>query len=197
MHGPLEVRWEYGVKVLNSAQANQSFGSLHRVWQATFAQARVAERMPRNMLLLGLGGGSVPHILRGELGLGTKITAVEIDPAMTALARQHFGLDQIGDLKLVEGDATIVVHGLQERFDLVVVDLFDELDMARGTDARAFIHGLRERCTIGGLVLVNTVAHDAPSNERCERVLRHLGSVFHTVEELRLEEINRVFVAHG
>jgi spermidine synthase len=193
--GDLELRWENGRLVVNSAQGNQSFGSLHRVWQRVLERVLVPGQPPANVLLLGLGGGSAPTILRKERGLRMPITAVEWDPAMVALARQHFGLDALGDITVVEGDATIQVHALTGRFELVLVDLFDDLDLARGVETMGFLHGLRDRCADGGVVCFNTVAYDEASDARCQRVHDGMQRVFHTVEEVRLEEMNRVFVA--
>lgn len=194
LHGPLTVRWESGRKVLNSAQANQSFGSLHRVWQGAFRQAGIVDRPPASVLMLGLGGGSIPWILRRELGLEMPITAVELDPAVVALAREHFELDALA-VDAIVGDATIQVQAMDQRFGLICVDLFDDLDLARGVDTSGFAHGLRERCADGGMVIFNTVAHDAASTARCDKVLSHLGRVFHSVDGYRLEDINRVFIA--
>lgn len=193
--GPLTVRWENGRKVLNTAHANQSFGALHRVWQQTLDHVLLPEAPPSNVLLLGLGGGSVPAILRRELQIDAPLTAIELDPKMVELARAHFDLDAVRALEVIIGDATIQVHALRSRFDLVLVDLFDDLDLARGVDARGFLHGLRDRCDDGGVVCFNTVAYDEASDRRCQAVHDHAQRVFHAVEELRLEGMNRMFIA--
>lgn len=194
LFGQLEVRWENGQKVLNSAQGNQSFGALHRVWQRTFSHLDLQDKPPGSVLLLGLGGGSVPRILRDELGLTMPITAVELDPKMVDLARSHFGLDRYPGLEVITGDATIQVHALKDRFDLIIVDLFDDLDLARGVDSRSFLHGLRDRCSVDGVVCFNTVAYDPNSGARCLRVKAHAQRVFYSVEELVLEDINTVLI---
>ena len=54
--GELAVRWEDGKLVLNSANGNQSFGSLHRVWQRTLKQVLQPNALPRSVLLLGYAG---------------------------------------------------------------------------------------------------------------------------------------------
>lgn len=191
--GPLEVRYEAGRLVLNSAQGNQSFGSLHRVWQQVLHRFALQASPPRNVLLLGLGGGSVPRILRDELRIGAPITAVELDPVMIEIGRQHFGLGRYADLRIIEGDAIVQAHALKERFDLVLVDLFDDLDLARGTDTLGFAHALRDRCQ--GTLCFNTVAYDDGSSARCDRVKENLSRVFSSVDEWRFEDVNRVFIA--
>jgi spermidine synthase len=192
--GPLQVRWEHGRKVLNSEHANQSFGSLHQVWARTFAAIGLAEHPPERVLLLGLGGGSVPHILRTELGLSPHITVVELDPVMVDIATRHFGLDPSG-LRIELGDARVLIHAMKEHFDLVVVDLFDELDMVPGVETSGFMHALRDRCANGGVLCFNTIDHDAHSGRRCEKILSAAKRIFNEVREYRSLDVNRVFVA--
>ncbi|MBX2978715.1 MAG: hypothetical protein KF905_05410 [Flavobacteriales bacterium] len=195
LFGTLDVRWELGRKVLNTANANQSFGSLHNVWAAVLQHLNLPQKPPRSVLLLGLGGGSAVHILRSELKLACPITAVELDPAMIDLGKRHFGLGHWADVNIVQGDATIQVHALRERYDLVLVDLFDDLDLARGVDHGGFMHGLRDRCEFGGTLCFNTVSHDEFSEGRCDRVKNLLQRVFSEVEEFRTKETNSVFIA--
>ena len=192
-HGLLEARYEYGRLVLNSARGNQSFGSLHRVWRSVFAYLGLRDAPPASVLLLGLGAGSVPSILRRELRLPCPITAVEIDPVMIDAGRRWFGLARWPALTVIEGDATVQVHALKDRFDLVLVDLFDDLDLAPGTDTLGFAHAVRDRCT--GTLCFNAVDYDDQSGARCDKVLSNLKRVFGTVDELRLEGVNRVFIA--
>lgn len=195
LFGPIEARWEMGRLVVNSAHGNQSFGSLHRVWQRTFEHLGVRSDPPANVLLLGLGAGSVPHILHHELCLKPRIVAVELDPAMKDLARSLFGTDRIPALEVIIGDATVQVHAMTERFDLVIVDLFDDLDLARGVDTSGFAQALRSRCTGQGTVCFNTVAYHPESEARCTRVRKNLENAFSRVDELPLEGVNRVFIA--
>lgn len=193
--GPLHVVWENGRPVVNSARANQSYGSLHRVWQLCFADMGIAERRPERVLLLGFGAGSAATILRRELDLPCPITGVDNDPRMLALARGTFQVDALGGLDLIEQDAHAFVATHDRSYPLVVVDLFHELDLAAGIETEAFIAGLR-RCTApGGLLCFNTVVHDAPSRSRSQLVGANLARAFATVDEHRYERLNRVFTA--
>lgn len=185
--------WDSGELILNSPNGNQSFGSLHRVLRKALHEIVQTVGPPRSVLLLGLGGGSAPWILRQEMSIAAPITAVEIDPAMIGIARTHFGLDRHELLTVIEGDAILQVHALRDRFDLVLVDLFDDLDLARGVDTMGFAHALRDRCS--GTLCFNTVGNDQASDQRCERVKENLLRVFNTVDERRLEDVNRVFIA--
>ena len=193
--GPLEVRWENGRRVLNSVGANQSFGSLHRVWKGALPEVVAPERHPGSVLMLGFGGGSALQILRKDLGVSAPVTAIEIDPVVLGLAEQYFGSSSDAGLQVLTGDATILLHGLRERYDLILVDLFDDLDLARGVDTNGFAHALRDRCAEDGVVCFNTVAYDERASVRCQRVHDHLAKAFLTVEERVFEGQNRLFIA--
>ncbi len=194
-HGPLELVWEQGRLVVNSARANQAFGSLHRVWQRALREADVAKRRPMNALVLGFGAGSVAHILRGEVGLDLPITGVDNDSAMLELARTHFQADRIGNLTLHAADAFTFARQIDRTFDLVVVDLFNDLDFAEGVESAAFVNDLRRIRSRTGIVLINTVAYNASSSARSARLGHELRLHFKDVQEMCYEEINRVFIA--
>jgi len=194
-YGPLAVVWEQGRLVVNSAHANQSFGNLHAIWQQCLEQQRVKSRPLRSILLLGFGAGSAARIIRNELGITAPITAVDGDPQILRIAREHFRSDHLRDLHLVEDDAHHFMQGHQARHDLVLVDLFHELDLAPGVDEEPFIHALC-RCTApGGLLCFNTIAHDASSTVRSQRTLRWMRHYFQDVEEHAYQGINRLFTA--
>lgn len=196
-HGTLELVWEYGRLVVNSPHANQSHGSLHRVWRHAFRVARVRELRPRHVLLLGLGTGSAVHILRHELGLPAPITAVEHDPRMLAWGRTHFGLDRVKDLVVVEGDALAEVPRLKGRFDLVVVDLFEDLALAQGIAEADFLEALEGRVAPGGSLLWNTIAQDAENAANADAIEAHLRGWARRLKRFRTQGINQVLIAQA
>jgi spermidine synthase len=149
---------------------------------------------PRSVLLLGLGGGSVIHILRRELKLDPMITVIEIDPVVIDLAARHFGMLPDPNLRIINADATLHLHVLRERFDLVVVDLFDDSDPAQGTTTSGFIHALRDRVAEGGRLCFNTLVHDAHTAEVAERVRTRMKRAFLNTTESSSEGYNRVFI---
>lgn len=195
LFGPLEVCWERGRKVLNSASANQSYGALHRVLRHALPQALEGLPQVRSVLLLGLGGGSAVRILRHELKLDPVITAIELDPIVIDLAARHFEVSPDQRLQVIQADATLHIHVLRERFDLVLVDLFDDSDPARGTSTSGFVHALRDRVAEGGRLCFNTLAYDARTTAGAEQVQRRIERTFLHTKVVRSEGHNRVFIA--
>jgi len=196
LFGPLEVCWERGRKVINSAHANQSYGALHGVLRAALRPALREIGAPHSVLLLGMGGGSAVRIISREHGMPNRFLAVELDPAMIDLAARHFGMHNDDQLQVMQGDAIILVHTIRERFDLVVVDLFADSEPAQGGATSGFIHALRDRLAEGGRICFNTMAYNARTKEHAERVHRLLRRTFLHVRVIEAEGVNKVFVAH-
>jgi spermidine synthase len=194
-HGPLELACEQGRPVVNSAGANQSFGSLHRVWRDALDHFVPHGRPPRQVPVVGLGAGSVVHILRAERGIDAAITAVEDDTLMVRWGRTHFGLSAWPHLTLLEADAREALAGLKDRYDLVLVDLFTDLDVPERAGTDAFLDLLRTCTAEGGLLLFNTIPHDPMGRATSERIGAGLRLRFGRVEEQGYEGLNRMFIA--
>jgi spermidine synthase len=79
-----------------------------------------------DVLMLGLGGGTTLHLLASGIRPAT-VTAVERDPEVIRLARSFFDIDRIHGLRIVEGDAHVILKKFEaERrtFDLIIDDVF-------------------------------------------------------------------------
>ena len=59
---------------------------------------------PRRALLLGLGGGTVAHLLARRCP-EAQITGIEREAEVLAVARAQFGLDDLPQLTVIEADA--------------------------------------------------------------------------------------------
>ena len=95
-----------------------------------YALAVLARPQARDILMLGGGGGSVPKwLLSGKSGLDAadlRLTVVELDPGMSAVARRWFFLP--GDdprLRLIHADARTFLNRQREQYDILLVDVFN------------------------------------------------------------------------
>lgn len=119
-----EIAYEYGHKVLNSENANYSFGSLHQIMQKGIT-AYLKHRTPQNILLLGLGAGSALSILQKKINTPYTVTAIEIDSDIISLAHQHFNLTQYSNLTIIHSDANDWLKAEHlEKYDLIIDDIF-------------------------------------------------------------------------
>ena len=111
---------------------------------------------PRRALILGLGGGSVVRMLLAAAP-DLVIDAVEIDPAMAAVARRHFGLRPSSRLRLALGDATdfAMERTGEGEYGLVLVDPYLGDRFATGLTADSALERLRGGLTPEGVLVMN------------------------------------------
>jgi hypothetical protein len=75
-------------------------------------------------LFVGLGGGTQIHLLR-QVASRSSVTVIERDPLVVQVARDWFGLRALGGVRVLQGDADVVIPRLvraRRRFQLVVED---------------------------------------------------------------------------
>jgi predicted O-methyltransferase YrrM len=103
---------------------------------------------PRAALLLGLGGGAMCRHLAAYLP-ELRVTVVERDREVIALARQHFHLAR----EVIQADAMEMVADVRRAFDVVMVDLYD----AAGASPleESFWDDCRAALRPGGVIAVN------------------------------------------
>lgn len=130
---------------------------------------------PARALLLGLGGGTIAHLIWRRFG-PVRIVGVENDPAVARLARSAFGLD-VPSLTLIEDDAFVYVEHDQPPYDYVAVDLFAQDAVPRRVFSRPFLRRIRALLTPGGLAAINFFR-----DRRTEDHARRLREVFPRVE---------------
>jgi spermidine synthase len=110
---------------------------------------------PGRVLQVGLGAGSVTKFLHRHRPRA-KITVVEIDPDVVAAARLHFRLPEEGPtLRIAIGDAADHFARKDRRYDLIVVDGFDEQGRAGMLDSEPFNADCRRSLAGDGMVSVN------------------------------------------
>jgi len=154
----LEVNWNNGQLVLDSSHTNYSYGSLQRILRYGLKQIgfdKIAKM--QHILVLGVGGGSVLKTLVNELHYRGKITGVELDPEVITLANTYFQLDTIKQLNLIQGDAFEYVLKTAFKFDLIIVDVFQDTKMPTFLFEKFFADRLGLLLNSPGFILFNTM----------------------------------------
>lgn len=171
----LEVNWINGKKVLDSPNANYSYGKLQEV--LNFGLDFLEPERAKSILILGLGAGSILESL-SQRGVKAKIKAVEIDPAVIAIARSEFGLDRYA-LELEEGDAAVVLANERKNYDLIIVDLFIDDQVPVKFRQVHFWELLCNRLTADGQLLFNLGMWEKvwAREQELKQVFEHYGGL--------------------
>ncbi len=101
-------------------------GDWSRFHREYWWHALVAVALPARptALLVGLGGGTQIHLLR-RLARPRRITAIERDPTILRVARDWFGLAEVGGLEFLCAEAEVAVQSLAaagRQFDFIMED---------------------------------------------------------------------------
>lgn len=110
---------------------------------------------PLRVLSLGAAAGTFERVYR-HVFPGCSIDSVELDPAVTALGRAHFGaFDGAGSVH-AGLDARVYVESSEERFDVVLVDAYErQVYVPAHVASVEFFRAVADRLNPGGVVQVN------------------------------------------
>lgn len=109
---------------------------------------------PGRLLLVGLGGGSVAKLFARQ---GWQVDAVEIDPAVTAIARSHFGL-RPEEAAVFEDDGRRHLSSTQASYDAIVLDAFGSSSVPFHLVTREAFALAAERLAPDGVLALNLEA---------------------------------------
>jgi spermidine synthase len=163
----LEVSWNNGYLVLDSENTNYSFGSLQRVLKKGLKYIGY-ERIQNfnSILVLGVAGGSVIETLKKEVKFEGKITGVEIDEVVIELATKYFGLKKYNNVSIVNDDAFEFVLKTKEKYDLIIIDIFQDTTMPNFLFEDFFINRINFLLNVNGFILFNTMILNKNDTER-------------------------------
>lgn len=72
------------------------------------------------------------------------ITGVELDGRVIDFAKKYFEIEKYANLKIVQADAFEYVQHCNEKYDLIVIDLFVGDTVPAAFSSEAFIQNLRK-----------------------------------------------------
>jgi spermidine synthase len=113
---------------------------------------------PQNILIIGLGGGTLPRALASTLP-EVNIDAVEIDPAVVRVARQYFNFVPGPRTTVFEEDGRVYVRRAVRagtRYDLIMLDAYDHEYIPEHLLTREFLLEVKSLLKPGGVIAANT-----------------------------------------
>ncbi|WMS88213.1 spermidine synthase [Pleionea litopenaei] len=113
---------------------------------------------PESILVVGLGGGTLPMTL-AELLPNATITSVEIDPAVIRLAKHYFDYQESEKVKTIERDARLFVkrQGIKKQtYDWVILDAFNGDYIPEHLMTQEFLQEVKAVLSPNGIVTANT-----------------------------------------
>lgn len=163
----LEVTWNNGELVLDSKNTNYSYGSLQRILKKGLKYIGY-ERIKNfeNILILGVAGGSVIKTLVDDIKFKGKITGIEIDKEVVEIAYKYFELNKIPNLEIIIDDAFEFVLRTKEKYNLIIIDIFQDTTMPSFLFQDFFIQRINFLLKENGFILFNTMVINKEDKQR-------------------------------
>ena len=192
----IEVTWTNGELVLDSENTNYSYGSLQRILRLGLKNIGYEKIVPmKHILVLGVAGGSVIKTLVDEIKYNGKITGVEIDPEIIKIANTYFKLDEVKNLEIVIDDAFEFVLKTKAKYDLIIIDVFQDTTMPNFLFETFFINRICFLLKSRGFILFNTMLLNDSQNLRNKKyVSEFFKSEFQIKTIPRVEIHNELIV---
>lgn len=193
-NGNLRVVRTWGMGTyIQSNGLTQSGGIVEAIWRSTLAQIQDSRFKIRNVLVLGLGGGTVVKLIHKNWPKA-KITGIDIDPTMIELGKKYLGLDKV-DVEIKIADAFQFVRNstlYPKRYDLVIVDLYQGDKFPKKFETNNYIQLVRTVLSSNGIAVFNRLYFGDKKLE-AEEFGKKLEKVFRKVEKFR-PEANLMFL---
>jgi spermidine synthase len=113
---------------------------------------------PDTILIIGLGGGTLPSTLSRILPKA-KIDTVEIDPAVVRVAQKYFNFRMASTMRVSEEDGRVFVKRAIKKgvtYDLIMLDAFDHEYIPEHLLTQEFFREVKKIMTPGGVLAANT-----------------------------------------
>lgn len=190
----LEITWNNGKLVLDSKNTNYSYGSLQRALKKGLRFIGF-ERIKKfdTVLVLGVAGGSVIKTLREEIKFNGKIIGVELDKNVLELANRYFKLNEIENLELIHDDAFEFVLKTKEKYDLIIIDIFQDTMMPNFLFEDFFINRINSLLHLNGFILFNTMVLTEKDRERNKLYRSKFKEDYSLRMYPKIEEHNELF----
>jgi spermidine synthase len=110
---------------------------------------------PRRILVVGLGGGTLPMFLRKHYPAAA-IDAAEIDPEVVDVAKKYFGFREDERMHARTGDGRrFIENAAQADYDIIFLDAFGARDVPKHLTTLEFLQITRRALKPSGVVVSN------------------------------------------
>jgi spermidine synthase len=135
----------------------------------------------RNVLFIGLGGGSSPKRLWRDFP-DLHLQVVELDPAVVDVAHRFFSLPRDSRLEVAVDDGRRYLDDDDRKWDAIMIDAFYADAIPFHLFTNEFMELVRSRLNPGGVVVTNTIGSIAGAQSKLFRsVYRTYRTAFPTV----------------
>jgi spermidine synthase len=173
-----DARYMYFDRTLQSAMNLKDPTSLRLIYSKYTSLGFVFRPDAKKMLLIGLGGGSIPKKLQKEFP-SLEIDVVEIDPEVIQIAKTHFNVRESKNLKLYAQDGRMFLTRSANQYDIILIDAYFSDAMPFHLATKEFFELAQKKLTPNGIIVANLIsAVTGPSGKIARSIVKTERRVF-------------------
>jgi spermidine synthase len=148
----------------------------------------------REVLIIGLGGGSIPkRLVRDYPNL--KVDVVEIDPEVIRLAEKYFYVRSGPRLAIHESDGRIFLRRSKKKYDLIMLDAYYADTVPFFLATQEFFSIIYDHLAPNGILVNNVIgAISGPKSKFFRSIYRTTSKVFPQVRVFRVPEPGAIYI---
>jgi spermidine synthase len=150
---------------LCSENAIYSFDDLYDNYYRAFRQLPLQSLDIEEVLILGLGLGSIVSMAEQKFGKKWRYTAVEIDPEVIRMAQKYALSNLSSPVQVYNTDALLFMEQNQRTFDLICLDIFVDDIIPKKFQTVKFLSWIKDALGENGLLLYNRLARTKKDKE--------------------------------
>lgn len=140
---------------LCTSNAIYSFEDLYVNFSRAFEKISIGRTTEHNVLILGIGMGSIPMVMESKGFTNCHFTGIEIDATVIDLLTRY-GLPKIqSPVEVYETDAVGYVAMTSEKYDIIAIDLFIDDVIPDSVQSTAFLQNVSDRLSDQGILMMN------------------------------------------
>jgi spermidine synthase len=130
---------------------------------------------PKRVLIVGLGGGTLPGLFRKHFPQMT-IDVVDIDPDVVEVAKKYFGFQEDAAMHAIVDDGRRFIEKCKQPYDIIFLDAFGPDSIPYDLATKEFLLATRRAVAANGVVASNVWSQE--SNVLHDAMLRTYQEVF-------------------
>ena len=158
-HNPhLYVSLKQGRYQLCTANAVYSYDDLYDNFARSFYRIDLDSLDIKNVLILGLGLGSIPFMLERVFKKHYHYHMVELDESVIYLANKYVLSNLASGMEIQCANARLFVQQCQTQYDLICMDVFQDATIPPDFEEVNFLEQLKALLSPKGLLMYNRLA---------------------------------------
>lgn len=189
----LKLYLSQGQLKLVSSNAVYSYGNHYYNFRDSFSILKLDQFNIKDILILGLGTGSILQILEQKHNIHAAFDAVELDPVIVSIFEKYKHKISKNSCKIFVEDALEFMNSNRKTYDLICMDIFNDRTVPIQFETIDFLNTLKNSLSKQGILIYNRINYNGMDQDKNELFFKLFETVFQNAGIIKLD-FNWMFV---